>query len=127
MRKLKRKLQIVFTTLFKETTLSREERCLMIITKKLLLQKGSELLLNPQWEKFYIKSEDGNILVTIDVLNKNASVINHHFGYDLKIGNRVLNYIHNNFFYELEKRRILMEEEYKGNIQYSLSNVIHKL
>ena len=100
----------------------------MIIVKKLLNLKDSELYMNiPGVDEIYIKSEDHKIFVCINNTSKTASVINHHFGYDLQLSQRVVNYILDNFYAEAQKRRDLMKEEYRGNIRYSLSNVISNL
>ncbi len=99
-----------------DNRISREERCLMIIVKKLLFMN-----------KAYIRSDDRQIFVVIDMNNRSASVVNHHFGYDLRLSQRVLNYVSDNFTVEVEKRRTNMENEYMTNIQYSLSNVIQNL
>jgi hypothetical protein len=77
--------------------------------------------------KAYIRSDDRQIFVVIDMNNRSASVVNHHFGYDLRLSQRVLNYVSDNFTVEVEKRRTNMENEYMTNIQYSLSNVIQNL
>ena len=111
-----------------DSHISYEERCLMIIVRKLLNFSGSELYMNiPGVDEIYIKSEDGSIFVCVDYNANTASVINHHFGYDLKVSSRVMNYILHIFYEEAEKRRNLMKAEYKKNIRYSLSNVISNL
>jgi hypothetical protein len=110
-----------------DNRISREERCLMIIVKKLLSIPETDLLMMPNMNKAYIRSDDRQIFVVIDMNNRSASVVNHHFGYDLRLSQRVLNYVSDNFTVEVEKRRTNMENEYMTNIQYSLSNVIQNL
>lgn len=111
-----------------DCTITREERCLMVIVRKLLNLIGSELYMNIQGvDEIYIVSEDKTVFVCIDYNSNTAKVINHHFGYDLKISNRVLNYILNIFYAEAKKRRDQMKDEYRSNIQYSLSTVITNL
>lgn len=107
--------------------ISCEERALMIIVNKLLASNGSEPLMAPTMNKVYVRSDDRSIFVVIDFDTNDASVINHHFGYDIKISERVARSISDRFVAEVEKRRTDMENEYRGNIQYSLSSVIKKL
>lgn len=108
-------------------SITSEERCLMIIIKKLLTDEESELYMLPDLSKFYVKSEKNGLFVIIDFTEKNASVINHKFGYSISVSQRVLKYVNGNFSNELEKRRIAMEEEYKKNVQNSLYKVIENL
>ena len=111
-----------------DCTITKEERCLMVIVRKLLNLIGSELYMNiPGVYEIYIVSADKTVFVCIDSDSNTAKVINHHFGYDLKISNRVLNYILNIFYAEAKKRRDKMKDEYRSNIQYSLSTVITNL
>lgn len=108
-------------------SITSEERCLMIIIKKLLTDDESELYMLPDLTKFYVKSEKNGLFVIIDFTEKSASVINHKFGYSISVSQRVLKYVNGNFSNELEKRRIAMEEEYKRNVQNSLYKVIENL
>lgn len=111
-----------------DCNITREERCLMVIVRKLLNLVGSELYMNiPGVDEIYIVSEDKTVFVCIDYNSDTAKVINHHFGYDLKISNRVLDHILNIFYAEAKKRRDKMKDEYRSNIHYSLSTVITNL
>lgn len=125
----KAKIKIAKTFIHKDdVTISAEERCLMIIVRKLLNLEDSELYMNiPEVDEIYIKSGDGKVFVCVDYHANFASVINHQFGYDLRISNRVLTYILNIFYAEAKKRRNSMKAEYRNNIRYSLSNVITNL
>ena len=111
----------------RDSRINREERCLMIIVRKLLSMQDTDLRMTPNMGKLYMRSGDGQVFVMIDVNNLTASVVNHHFGYDLKISRRVVEYVEGNFIREVEKQRMLMENEYMDNIQFSLSNVIRNL
>ena len=99
----------------------------MIIVRQLLDDKDSELLMLPNMNKVYMKSHDGEALVTVDLTLGNASVDNHRFGYDIPISRRVVEYVQRNFISEVEKRRKVMEDEYRRNRNNSLSNVIKNL
>ena len=104
-----------------------DERSLMIIVKQLLNNKESVLLMKSGMDKIYIKSNDGAVFVTVDFNNRIASVINHKFGFNIPFSQRVSTYIDDNFSNEVDKRRAELENEYRGNVHYSLSNVIHNL
>jgi len=99
----------------------------MIIVRQLLDDKDSELLMLPNMNKVYMKSHDGQALVTVDLTLGKASVDNHRFGYDIPISRRVVEYVQRNFISEVEKRRKDMEDEYRRNRNNSLSNVIKNL
>lgn len=115
-----------------------DERGLMIIVKQLLNNKESVLLMKSGMDKIYIKSNDGAVFVTVDFNNRIAFVtvdfnnriasdINHKFGFNIPFSQRVSTYINDNFSNEVDKRRTELENEYRGNVHYSLSNVIHNL
>lgn len=113
------------------TPIGQEERYLIIIIRKLLNLKESELLMTPNMTKFYITSDKSNdkngIFVVIDFSSNVTSIINHKFGYDIKMSTRVANCIMDDFTTKVEERRENMEKEYRGNIQYSLSTVLENI
>lgn len=113
------------------TQISQEERYLIRIVRKLLSMKDSELLMTPNVTKFYINSDKNNdkngVFVVIDLSSGVTSVINHKFGYDIKMSPRVITCIMNDFTKNVEERRANMEKEYRGNIQYSLSTVLKNI
>jgi len=126
-RRIKHRLKILFIG-SRNIKIEREERYLMIIVRKLLNSQESELLMVPDMSKFYIKSEENGIFVVADFNTNIASVINHKFGYDIKMKNaRVLKYVVGNFTTVVEKRRQEMENEYRGNIQHTLSSVLNNI
>lgn len=123
-----KKIAVKFTKMVSnknDLSITQEERCLMIIVKYLIEDINSDLLMTPGMYKLYIKSDDKTLFVVVDVGNNTASIINHHFGYNIKMSQRVSTYIYNNFTKEVEKRRTIMENEYRGNIKYSLSGIIN--
>ncbi len=112
-------------------TITQEERYLIIIVRKLLSMKESELLMTPNMTKFYITSDKNNdengVFVVIDLSSSVTSVINQKVGRDIKMSPRVLNCITNDFTKNVEERRAKMEKDYRGNIQYSLSTVLENI
>lgn len=126
-RRIKHRLKTLFIG-SRNLKIEREERYLMIIVRKLLNSQESELLMVPDMSKFYIKSENNGIFVVADFNTNVASVINHKFGYDIKMKNaRVLKYVVGNFTKVVEQRRQEMENEYRGNIQHTLSSVLNNI
>lgn len=107
--------------------LSKEERCSIIIVGKLLLNKGNELLLHPSLNRFYIKSDESGIFIVVSSSPNEITIINHVYCYNVKLGERAYNRIHDMFMDEVNRRRLAMEKEYTDNIQFSLMNVASKL
>lgn len=108
------------------TKITKEERSLMIIVTQLLKNDNTDLLMVPNMDKFYIKADDSSIFIVIDNTCNEAYVINHVFGYHIKISDRVMNFVLDKFIDEVEKRRTEMENEYRNNIQYSLNSVVNR-
>ena len=103
--------------------IDKAERDVMIIFNTLVRHNESELLMHPSGDKFYLKSPKMGIFLTISGNLSEISIINHIYGYNVKVGPRVLKNITNAFTQEVEKRRLQMEKEYNENIQHSLSNL----
>jgi hypothetical protein len=103
--------------------IGKAERDVMIIFNTLIHHNESELLMHPSGDKFYLKSPKMGIFLTISGNLSEISIINHVYGYNVKIGSRVLKNITSSFMEEVEKRRLQMEKEYNENIQHSLSNL----
>ena len=81
----KRRLLVKIYKLFgpgRDSKITREERCLMIIVKKLLSLPDSDPLMMPNMRKAYIRTGDRRIFVVVDFINGVASVINHSYGYE---------------------------------------------
>jgi hypothetical protein len=79
--------------------------------------------MHPSGDKFYLKSPKMGIFLTISGNLSEISIINHVYGYNVKVGSRALKSITKSFMEEVEKRRLQMESEYTENIQHSLSNL----
>jgi hypothetical protein len=106
-----------------ETRIGKAERDAMIIFNALVRHPESELLIHPSGEKFYVKSEELGIFVTVSGNESEISIINHVYGYNVRIGSRVLKNVSKTFTTEVEKRRVQMEQEYMENIQHSLAHL----
>jgi hypothetical protein len=99
---------------------TKTEREAISIFNNLVKHPESELLIHPA-EKYYIKSHKVGIFITLSRRDQEISIINHVYGYNVGLSERVLNIMLKTFTDEVENRRIKMEEEYTNNIQHSLS------
>lgn len=103
--------------------ISSAVRDAIIIFNNLVTNSESELLMHPTREKFYVKSIKYDLFVTVDANDSELSIINHLYGYNVKISNRILKNVTKVFLAEVEKRRLAMETEYKNNIKHSLNTL----
>jgi hypothetical protein len=103
--------------------LSNTERAAVYIFTTLSKDHNSELYANPYNEKYYIKSLTTGIFVTITKHHPEISIINHVYGYTIKLSNRTIDSMVKTFLIEVDKRRLQMENEYKSNIEHSISNI----
>lgn len=107
--------------------ISKEERYAIIISKRLIDDSTSELLMHPTHQKYYIKYPQKQIFVVLELQPNEITIINHVYCYNVKLSQEVANTIENNFIVELEKRRQRMENEYMKNIEHSLQTIAREL
>ena len=105
--------------------LSNSERDASAIFRKLLKDPESELLTSPLSGKYYLKSPDKDMLLVLG--NGNLSIVNHVYGYDVRLSQKAEKKLTETFLNEVEERRKKMEEEYSQNVQHSLKTIIEKL
>ena len=105
--------------------LSNSERDASAIFRKLLKDQESELLTSPLSGKYYLKSPDKDMLLVLG--NGNLSIVNHVYGYDVRLSQKAEKKLTETFLNEVEHRRKKMEEEYSQNVQHSLKTIIEKL
>ena len=103
--------------------ITKTERDAIMIFNTLVKHHDSDLLIHPSHDKYYVKSQKTGIFITISTYQAEISIINHVYGYNVKISNRVLKNMTNTFITEVENRRLQMENEYKNNIQHSLNHI----
>lgn len=103
--------------------ITKTERDVTLIFNALVHHPESDLLIRPGNDKYYIKSNKSGIFITVSSYLSEISIINHVYGYNVKISSRVLKNLEMIFMKEVEKRRLNMEEEYKSNIQHSLDHI----
>ena len=104
-------------------SITKTERDAIYIFNTLTHDPGSELFMHPSYDKYYIKSAKTGIFVTITTHHPEISIINHVYGYNVKLSNRAMNGMIKTFLKEVEKRRLKMESEYTDNIQHSINNI----
>jgi hypothetical protein len=102
---------------------TKTERDVICIFNALVSNESSELLMHPNNEKFYMKSAKTGIFITLSTHYNEISIINHVYGYNVRLSNRVLHEMIKTFLLEVEKRRIAMTLEYNNNIEHSLNNI----
>ena len=102
---------------------TRTERDSIYIFNTLVKHEDSDLLIHPSGHKYYIKSPKTGIFITVSTSTPEISIINHVYGYNVRISPRVLKNMEKIFYTEVNKRRLDMEEEYKNNIQHSLTHI----
>lgn len=106
-------------------TMSSGERDASAIFRKLLKDPESEVLTSPLSGKYYLKSADKDMLLVLG--NGNLSIVNHVYGYDVRLSQKTEKSLTDTFLNEVENRRKKMEEEYTKNVQHSLKTIIEKL
>lgn len=107
--------------------ITKMERNITFIFNALVHHAESDLLIRPGGDKFYVKSNKSGIFITVSSYLREISIINHVYGYNVKISPRVLKHLELIFTKEVEKRRLIMENEYKNNIQYSLDHIANTI
>ena len=105
--------------------LSNSERDASAIFRKLIKDPESELLTSPLSGKYYLKSPDKDMLLVLG--NGNLSIVNHVYGYDVRLSQKAEKKLTETFLNEVQERRKKMEEEYSQNVQHSLKTIIEKL
>jgi hypothetical protein len=101
------------------------EKDASLIFYKLIKNKESELLISPLSNKCFIKNDDGNILIILEAYE--LTIINHVFGYNIKLSNITYHKLYKAFNVEVENRRIKMEDSFRKNVKHSLQTLISKI
>jgi hypothetical protein len=107
--------------------ITKTERESMLVFNALVKHPTSELLIHPSHEKYYIKSAKTGIFITLtpsrSMGTTEISIINHIYGYNVRLGERASNVLTKTFLMEVDKRRLQMETDYNNNIQHSLHHI----
>jgi hypothetical protein len=103
-----------------------EEIFCVEICEKLIENTTSKLTIAPISNKRFIKNDEKDMFVVIS--NRQISIINHVYSYNVYIESDVLyNKILNNFDKVVEQKRQELEDEIKNNIKHSLKNILTKV
>lgn len=112
---------------FDPTPPPKEEEIYCIdICKNLIPYPASKLQYAPLSNKRYIKNDDKDMFIVIN--DRIIHLINHVYSYNVYIENdKLYNEILSLFDSELERRRLLLEDEIKSNIKHSLKSILDKV
>ena len=112
---------------FDPTPPPKEEEIYCIdICKNLILKESSKLTIAPLSNKRYIKSDDKDMFIVIQ--DRTISLINHVYSYNVFIENfKLYEEVLNIFDNELEKRRLVLEDEIRSNIKHSLKTISNNI
>lgn len=86
----------------------------------------SKLYFSPISQKRYIKNEEKEMFVVIE--NLTINLINHVYSYTIYFETtNLFEKIVSKFDNELERRRIVLEEEIKNNMKHSLESILNRI
>lgn len=101
-----------------------EKECIAVC-KALISKADSILLISPISGKRYIKAEDSQLFVIIQL--DQITIVNHTYSYNIIVWGKTQQLLVNIFDIEVEKRRDAMETEIRSNVKHSLSNIYKTL
>ena len=107
----------------KNIKLDETQRKAISICLKMINDPDSELLITTTSDKRYIKN--GGYFVVIR--QEGIQVVNHVYGYDVRLYGRKFTNIKKLFDQRLDEDRLAMEREITENIEHSLTIVLNKL
>lgn len=95
------------------------------ILRKLMSDGETDLLTSPTTGKYYLKCEKRSMLLVIG--DGELSIINHVYGYNVHLSQRVESLFREQFLDEVEKRREAMEAEFRTSVKHSLKEIYKNL
>jgi N12 class adenine-specific DNA methylase len=101
------------------------DRDASILFRKMILQKDSELLISPISNRYFVKNDANNILLILEEYE--LVIINHVFGYNIKLSQKAYRQLYTAFVNEVEDRRKQMERTFSKNVKHSLQTLIQRL
>jgi hypothetical protein len=112
---------------FDPTLPPKEEELFCIdICKKLIPNESSKLTIAPLSNKRYIKNDEKDMFIVIQ--DRTISLINHVYSYNVFIEhNKLYEEVLSSFDSELERRRLILEDEIRSNIKHSLKSILDKV
>jgi hypothetical protein len=88
----------------------------------MLVKADSELLISPLSGRYFLKNDRKQILIILTEYE--LVVINHVFGYNIKISQKLQRSLYQAFVSEVEQRRTAMENVFRQNVKHSLQSII---
>ena len=101
------------------------ERECVTICRYLIMKRNPGLLISPISNKRYVKSDDNNIFIIIEI--HQMTIVNHSYSYTIDIFGKTFERLSKMFDQEVEKRRQEMETEIRSNVKHSLSIIYETL
>lgn len=101
------------------------EREAIGILNRLCKDSNTDLLTCPSTGKYYVKCDKKQMLVVI--CHREINIINHVYSYTVHLSEKSEKIIKDIFLDEVEKRRDIMEMEFKKSVKHSLKTIYNKL
>ncbi len=95
------------------------------ICRNLINKRETTLLISPISGKRYIKSDDNQLFIIVEL--DQLTIVNHQYSYNIDIKGKAYERISRVFDNEVETRREKMEAEIRSNVKHSLSNIYKNL
>lgn len=94
---------------------------------KVIHQKDSNLLYNPQTQEAYVEWESPSGTVYLFLESGNLRVINTVVGYDIRLSSQAEQWFSNIFTREVAKRRAKFRKSAESKVTHSLDSLEHRL
>lgn len=106
--------------------ITEEERHAVDIAKKLIISTDTDLYLAPLSHKRILVNEPKKIYILIE--NRNITIINHVYSYNVYIENdELFNTLIDMFNSISEKKKEMIEKQIRNNIEHSLKKISESL
>ena len=134
--KIKQELRIlerkVYISFYKKTNgdfkpVNSTERKIIKIVGKTLSDSETVIQYNKDNGKYYAKQKSAEMLIILDCNEKEITIINHIYEYNIKLSFRVSGFLYTMFNKETSKRCSDTETEYRKNIKNSLDSIISRI
>ena len=119
------KLSRLMNPLDRRETYEDSELEAATLFRRMIKDHTSELLISPISSKYYVKNDDLRILIIMTEYD--ITIINHIFGYNVRVSQKTFRNLYNTFIKTVEHRRTLMETEYKNNVKHSIQTIIKRI
>lgn len=119
------KLSRLMNPLDRRETYEDSELEAATLFRRMIKDHTSELLISPISSKYYVKNDDLRILIIMTEYD--ITIINHIFGYNVRVSQKTFRNLYNTFIKTVEYRRTLMETEYKNNVKHSIQTIIKRI